>query len=167
MTAWLILVPVFIFVVVVFILLATLFGVLRRSARRVPAPRYPMPVATRSGPDGFWVENCPANVGDLLYYHYWADGIRHAGHVNFYPDSRGGQYVYTGHAPAQVTIHRIVGVGEVSEIDLLPPLIEVEAGMPPVLPPDYADGAPPANWSGGHHPGFSSGPPGGGFPAAY
>ncbi|MCX6929786.1 MAG: hypothetical protein NT154_42215 [Verrucomicrobia bacterium] len=84
-------------------------------------------VITELGADGFWIVSCPAELGSMIHYHFWAGGMKHAGRVPFQPGGDGRQFVYTGARPEQVSIVSIVQPGDDFQPDLMPPVIGASA----------------------------------------
>ena len=137
-------VPLFIIVVFFIVFISIILALVRRSPRRVIVPARRVDVVTRLGQDGFWVESCPADPGALIHFHYWSNGIRHAGQIPYTPDVAGHQFVYTGLTPAQVVILRVVEAGDMLDYGIVPPIIDIGMDIPVSSPPDYFDSPPPA-----------------------
>jgi hypothetical protein len=111
-------------------------GGFRRSGINVP---------TQLDQDGFWMVSCPADPGSIIYYHYWSGGARYSGQVPFKPEADGRQFIYTGRRPDQVSVDRIVEVGDDG---VTPAVIVADSALDLSDPPDtFSDPSPPPSSS--------------------
>jgi hypothetical protein len=73
---------------------------------RPGAPRPQVNAAAQVGPDGFWLSSF--QPGSVIYYQFWAGGMKREGQIVFRPGNDGRQFVYTGMQPNNVEIVRVV-----------------------------------------------------------
>ncbi len=135
----------------VFIMIVIMFIRAMRSGRVVTIgnqARASLNVSTQLANDGFWMQCGVIDPTAIIHFHYWANGVQHSGQVPNQPGADGRQFVYTGLAPEQVVIVRIV---QSVDDDIIPPVV-----MGPVIDIPAATWDPPAS-----SPSSSS------FPTAY
>ena len=143
------------FIIVVAIIVFIVRALARTGSGAADKVQSPLPdVITQLGEDGFWIVSCPAELGSMIHYHFWAAGEKHAGRVPFQPGNDGRQFVYTGARPDQVSIVRIVEPSDDLMPDIVPPIV----GAAATLWGSSSDNQPDT---------FSAPPSSSGFPSAY
>jgi len=139
------------------VIIAIIILIIRSAARRgsnvrPSLRRPPVNAATQVGPDGFWLSSF--DPGSVIYYRYWAGGMKKEAQIVFQPGNDGRQFVYTGMQPNNVEIVRVVDQSggvvtgpvyyEDDTPDIVPPIIGGIVGQavadalrpePPTPPP--------------------------------
>jgi hypothetical protein len=132
------LIPLMILVVVVVVIVLVIRSVARSGANVTPGmPRPSVNAPVQVGPDGFWLSSF--EPGSVIYYQYWAGGIKREGQTVFRPGNDGRQFIYTGMQPNNVEIVRVVDQSgsvvtgadyfEDDTPNIVPPIIGTVAGQ--------------------------------------
>ena len=118
-------------IAIVVTLIVLIFRAVVRAGSRAGGGIRPAPPngVTELGVDGFWIVSCPAELGSMIHYHFWAGGVKRSGRVPFQPGTDGRQFVYTGARPEQVAVISIAGPADDIQPDIMPPVIGAAAAI--------------------------------------
>jgi len=136
--------PLFVLCIVVAIIIAVVRAMRGRGPTTLGGmAQSPLNVITQPADDGFWMQCGVIDPDAVVFFQYWANGVRHSGQVPNQPGADGRQFVYTGLRPEQVVIVRIV---ESADDDIVSPVIVgpvIDVSSPIWTAPDPSIPAPP------------------------